>query len=236
MPTKGSAELEIPNHPLLGKVVYNPEYTLVIKGKEGSFDIELKRDISGNQSNLSLMTLGARLDVFGFPEKDLQVVKVFPPQTAFKVLKVFNSASAKFAVLENDGKKYFSPLITAFSGAEDEIVWQINKCDANCMLWRNVFAKCSVVNKCIVSYGHEIMRDDKNQAMYGNNIKNIRPPYPKAWVNNTLAGFFEYAKSHPNVDLIFDKAHANTCGNVTLMQLADIFLRYENLNIGKNVN
>lgn len=227
-------QYEDSQHPLIGTVVRNPSYMLAVKGdgfyyggNSYSEKLALEKAFSGNAADVGLITLGDRLDIIGFPDEGLNVLKVFHPNSEFKVLKLINYGSS-FAILEHDGEKYLSPLIIG-----SEIIWEINRCSGECISWSNLFKECMNSGECIVDYGRRYFYDDnKNAQTYVDNTK-YRPPYPSSWIVNTLGNFMAYARDKSRGDFVFDKAHLRSYGKVNILQLADTFLRLEKLNIDR---
>ena len=232
-------DINIPNHPLLGTEILTPDYTLVIEGNNpSSTDSEI--DI---KYNARLTTLSARASMAAYPSENLKVVTIFPPNTKFIVSGIyFNKPSLiksmfvsgyHFAVLEKEGKKHTVGPVTNFDN-NWKIQFEANDCKKirPCSYWRHAIKNCletKAGQNCYVFYGLYI-KDNNFKTVWD---RNIRPPYKKNWVDNSIKAFDEHAKQN-NLDIMIDKIHLTINAKITALELANTFLQYENLNI-KNV-
>jgi len=236
---ENSSDTEIKNHPLLGKTVYNSDYTIVVKGSD-KFEGQISSAV-----NARLMTLDNRFYTKNYPDENFYVDDVFKPKTEFKVLAVYHnkpslirgafSEGYDFAVLQRENKKYISPIIF-----QNEIAWEINGCkkDQYCNYWRNAFVTCVADKTCEISFGLRML-DEKNQEIFPSEqrARRISPPYPQTWVENNMKSFGDYAKKHPEIKLDLNYIHLRVTGkDLTPKQLGDIFFHFEKLNIGDNVS
>jgi len=193
--------------------------------------------------NARLTTLDQRASSVAYPSENLKVVSVFPPNTKFIVSEIyFNKPSLiksmfvsgyHFAVLEKDGKKYTVGPVTNFDN-NWKIIFESNNCKNHrpCSYWRHAIKNCletKAGQNCYVFYGLYI-KDDNFKTVWD---RNIRPPYKKTWVDNSIKAFESYAKQN-NLEIMIDKNHLHISAKISVLELANTFLQYENLNI-KNV-
>lgn len=217
-------------HPLIGKTIKTPDFTIVAGGINDSYTHSPKI----KEVNSILITLDHRLSTSSFPAKGMYALNILPPDSELVIKEVYHSkpdfidslfgSSIYFAIVENKQGNKFTVSVLG-----NNVFFQFNECNnKKCKEWRAPLKQLIKSNikrfEIILHYSLFNINDIKGSI-------NLKPPYPKEVLIKAREKLISFLKNKKISILEINNDKPLVKVKINIIQYGDLFLNYEELNI-----